>query len=80
MASLTPGLALNFLPAPQVEDLDAFARIVAAKQPTGTPVFLGGQSMGGLVALHSALSGAVPWHGLILTSALVDVEWTTTLK
>lgn len=36
----------------QVDDLDAFAKDVAAAEPAGTPLFMGGQSMGGLIAIH----------------------------
>lgn len=64
----------------QVDDLDAFAADVAALYPAGTPQFLGGQSMGGLIALHSALRNQCRWRGIVLTSAAVNVEWTPVLK
>ena len=36
----------------QVDDLDAFVKEKAAAEPEGTPFFIGGQSMGGLIAVH----------------------------
>ncbi|KAJ9521211.1 hypothetical protein QJQ45_022950 [Haematococcus lacustris] len=44
------------------------------------PMFLGGQSMGGLVAAHAALGSQPAWSGLILHSAALGVEWTPVLK
>jgi hypothetical protein len=35
-----------------VDDLDAFVKETAAAEPEGTPFFIGGQSMGGLIAVH----------------------------
>ncbi len=32
--------------------MDAFVREAAASEPIDTPFFMGGQSMGGLIALH----------------------------
>ena len=64
----------------QIDDLESFAVYVAALYPAGTPLFLGGQSMGGLIALHTALRDQSRWCGIVLTSAAVNVEWTPILK
>ena len=64
----------------QVDDLDAFVTDVVGLYPAGTTVFLGGQSMGGLIALHEALRDQTRLNGIILTSAAVNVEWTPVLK
>ncbi len=39
-----------------------------------------GQSMGGLVAAQAVLKQQELWSGLLMHSALVDIEWTTVLK
>lgn len=44
------------------------------------PLFLGGQSMGGLVAAHAALQRPDGWSGILLHSPALDVEWTTVLR
>ncbi len=36
----------------QVDDLDMFVKEKANAEQGGTPFFIGGQSMGGLIALH----------------------------
>lgn len=36
----------------QVDDLDAFVKEKAGAEQEGTPFFIGGQSMGGLIAAH----------------------------
>ena len=63
-----------------MEDLEAFTAEVRAHQPAGIPLFLGGQSMGGLVTLTAAARARTPLAGLVLTSALVDIEWTPVLR
>ena len=58
---------------------DALERTSA---PPGAPLFIQGQSMGGLIAVHVVLRDQSKFRngGLILTSAALDVEWTLTLK
>ncbi|GAX72846.1 hypothetical protein CEUSTIGMA_g301.t1 [Chlamydomonas eustigma] len=50
--------------------------------PKPVPVFLGGHSMGGLVAAHAALSPPphFQWAGLLLHSPALDVEWNAMLR
>ena len=64
----------------QVDDLDAFVADVIAQYPPGTPVFQGAQSMGGLMTLHSALRSQSRLRGIVLTSALVNVQYTPILR
>lgn len=45
-----------------------------------TPMFIGGHSLGGLVASCTCLRDQSLWHGLLLGSPLLDVEWTLTLR
>uniref|UniRef100_A0A7S0WRQ0 Serine aminopeptidase S33 domain-containing protein n=1 Tax=Chlamydomonas leiostraca TaxID=1034604 RepID=A0A7S0WRQ0_9CHLO len=44
------------------------------------PTFIGGHSMGGLVAAHAVLRQPGQWAGLVLHSAALDVEWTPVLR
>lgn len=58
-----------------------FVDDVVKKEPyAALPLYMGGQSMGGLVAALSVLRDQARWAGLILHSAAVDVEWTLALK
>lgn len=66
--------------SPQVDDLETFIGMVRKRTPAGVPLFVGGQSMGGLVAAHAALPPGHKLSGLVLTSALVDVAWTPMLR
>ena len=84
------------LPCPplQVEDFSAYAREAradAAARAGGAPppVFIGGHSLGGLVAAltaaghaspSAAAGGAGPWAGLVLSSPALDVEWSPMLR
>ncbi|KAK9862242.1 hypothetical protein WJX84_007942 [Apatococcus fuscideae] len=63
-----------------VEDCQAFAALARWKHPPSLPAFIGGQSMGGLVALHVALADQSHWRGILLCSAAVDIEWTSLLR
>lgn len=45
-----------------------------------TPMFIGGHSLGGLVAARACLRNQSGWNGLLLSSPLLDVEWTMTLR
>ena len=47
---------------------------------SGLPTFIGGHSMGGLVACLVALRAQDMWAGLLLHSAAIDVEWTPILR
>ena len=42
--------------------------------------FLGGQSMGGLVAAHGILKHPARWAGLIIYSGAIGVVWTVVLR
>ena len=64
----------------QVDDLVDFAAHVRAKSPSDMSFFLGGHSMGALMALHAALQKQNAWHGLVLGTATVDVEWKPLLR
>ncbi|KAG1680800.1 hypothetical protein FOA52_008133 [Chlamydomonas sp. UWO 241] len=52
----------------------------AAAAPPHAPSFVGGQSMGGLVAAHVALQSQERFAGLLLHSPALDVEWTPMLR
>ena len=64
--------------------LDDFELLVGSTPNAGgIPTFIGGHSMGGLVAAHAALSPPAKggqWAGLLLHSPALDVEWTATLR
>lgn len=64
-----------------VDDVYAFveAEVVPIVQP-GSKLFIGGQSLGGLVSAHSVLRKPQMWSGLILHSAALDVVWTPILR
>jgi hypothetical protein len=47
---------------------------------SGLKMFIGGQSLGGLVAVHTALRSQHLWSGLLLHSPALDVEWTNMLR
>ena len=64
----------------QVDDLLAFSKHVRLRYQPGLPVFVGGQSMGGLTALHAVLRDQSVWDGVVLGTATIDVEWTWFLK
>ncbi|KAK9825317.1 hypothetical protein WJX74_008874 [Apatococcus lobatus] len=63
-----------------VEDCQAFSTLVRWRHPPNLPAFIGGQSLGGLVALHVALADQSLWRGILLCSAAVDIEWTLLLR
>lgn len=63
-----------------MDDLDEYVCEVKELYPKGTPLFLGGQSMGGLITLLEALRIQTTLSGVVLTSAAVNVEWTPALK
>jgi surfactin synthase thioesterase subunit len=48
----------------QVDDLDAFVKEKAGAEQEGTPFFIGGQSMGGLIAAHEVQQNmaCLCWH------------------
>lgn len=69
----------------QVDDFEqVVGTVVAARQEASQqpalPMFLGGHSMGGLVAAHAALASQGRWSGLLLHSPALDVEWTPVLR
>ncbi|MEW5319899.1 MAG: hypothetical protein WDW38_011014 [Sanguina aurantia] len=64
-----------------VDDHVAFVRSIALQyEGQGVPLFLAGNSLGGLITLHAAaqMPGAIA--GLVLQGALVDVEWNLTMR
>jgi hypothetical protein len=66
----------------QVDDLVAFiAHVKGELQGSGKPVppvYGVSQSLGSLVTCYAATK--VPLDGIVLHSALIDVEWTPTLR
>ena len=58
-----------------MRDLLDFAKEVKA-QGTNTPIFVAGQSMGGMVSCLAALRAPELFAGLLLCSAAIDVERT----
>lgn len=67
----------------QLDDLYTFVGVV--EQRTGgrlpaSSTFLGGQSMGGLVAALGALRCQERWAGLIVFSGAMGVVWTLVLR
>lgn len=63
----------------QVQDASEFADEVLKSQPA-TPVFIGGQSLGGLISASVVLRNQSVWTGMVLCSAAIDVEWNLTLR
>jgi acylglycerol lipase len=51
-----------------LEEVDRFRREVAGLAPAGTPLFLLGQSMGGLIVLRYLQEYDAPLHGAIISS------------
>ena len=65
-----------------VDDMEEHLDDMRAKYPN-VPIFLMGHSLGGHICIHLLLklqSRKVKVSGLILSAALVDVEWTPVLK
>ena len=63
----------------QVGDLVDFAQQVQS-QSAGVPMFVGGQSMGGMVSCLAALRRPDLFAGLLLCSAAIDVERTLVMR
>lgn len=63
-----------------VDDVYTFLEQVKLSYIQSPPMFMAGHSMGGLVATLSVLRTQNLWSGLVLHSALVDVEWTLSLR
>ncbi|GAX72847.1 hypothetical protein CEUSTIGMA_g302.t1 [Chlamydomonas eustigma] len=63
-----------------VDDASQCLDIIKQSQPMGIPLLVGGQSLGGLLALHLLLKRQKDFSGLILHSAALDVEWTPVLR
>eukprot|EP00884_Botryococcus_braunii_P017682 jgi/Botrbrau1/4598/Bobra.60_2s0083.1 len=64
----------------QVDDCVAFEQLVSQQYDQDLPFFLGGQSMGGLIAAHTILRKSRKWAGLIKCSPAVDVDRTLILR
>ncbi|CAL8467496.1 g7034 [Coccomyxa elongata] len=63
-----------------VDDLLAFSKDVKLQYSSRLPTFVGGQSMGSLVALHAVLRDQSAWDGIILGTATIHVEMTWLLR
>ena len=63
-----------------MDDLLAFSKHVRLGSKAGMPVYVGGQSMGALTALHAVLRDQSAWDGIVLGTATIDVEWNWFLK
>ena len=63
-----------------MDDLLAFSKHIRLGCKAGAPVFVGGQSMGALTALHAVLRDQSAWDGIVLGTATIDVEWNWFLK
>ena len=74
------GLAECAILGAQVDDLGQVGRHVCDQYPAGTPMFVGGQSMGALTSLHLMLRDESPWRGVVLGTATIDVEWNWVLR
>lgn len=60
---------------------DAAAASDAVKSaPSSIPFFIGGHSLGGLVAALTCLKDQSRWKGLLISAPAIDVEWTPILK
>jgi alpha-beta hydrolase superfamily lysophospholipase len=63
----------------QVDDLEQYVLDVKAQHP-GTPLFLAGQSLGGLISTYTVLRNQSQYAGLLLWSAAIDVKRNLALK
>ena len=70
----------NVLIPVQVDDLLAFSKDVKLQYSSRLPIFVGGQSMGSLVALHAVLRDQSHWDGIILGTATIHVEMSLLLR
>jgi len=65
------------------DDLNSFMDVVEERRGSKLvpeTTFLGGQSMGGLVAAHGILKHPARWAGLIIFSGAIGVVWTVVLR
>lgn len=62
------------------DDVYAFRDQVKLGYIQMPPIFIAGHSMGGLIASLTAIRQQDAWNGLIIHSALLDVEWTLALR
>jgi acylglycerol lipase len=68
-----------------VDDFSAVCDAAAASPAvtsasTPVPFFIGGHSLGGLVAALTCLKDQSKWNGLVFSAPAIDVEWTPVLK
>ena len=58
-----------------VRDFESFRAAVVKEHPAGTPLFLLGHSLGGLIAIHHLLAHAPdpPYQGAVLSAPLVGI-------
>ncbi len=76
-------ISTHALPAPvaQVDDVFKFLSVIESRAGGKLPtLFIGGQSLGALVATHAVMRQQGRWAGLILHSAALDVVWTPVLR
>ena len=69
----------------QVLDFEAYANYARDDfaqrcQHAPPPMFIGGHSLGGLIAALTCLRDQQRWAGLLVLSAALDVEWTLSLR
>jgi len=69
----------------QVLDFEAYANyarddLAQRCQHAPPPMFIGGHSLGGLIAALTCLRDQQRWAGLLVLSAALDVEWTLSLR
>lgn len=63
-----------------VQYLDAVKAQVAGMATPPPPIFIAGNSLGGLVASHLVLARPDVAAGLIMQSPALDVEWNPVLR
>ena len=64
----------------QVDDVVKAFDLVSASYPAGTPIFVLGQSLGGLIVSYLCLARPDKVAGLLLCSSALDIEWTPMLR
>jgi len=65
----------------QPEDATQFVEEVEKRRGGAKlPIFLGGQSMGGLTCVHMILMHPNKYAGLVMYSGLLDIVWTPLIR
>lgn len=67
-----------------IDDFEAVCTAAAGSEPLVSypplPYFIGGHSMGGLVATLTCLRNQSRWAGLLISAPALDMEWTPALR